>query len=150
MAQLGLQPISLIGESLGGIISYGFAALNPGMIERLVIVDIGPELGGAGLDAIRGSAQGRPADFASLEEAMQWSRGDDPMPNDAELRRRLEHNLAHTEDGRLRWKYDPHVDALLRQGDDNSDMLWQLWSAITCPTLVIGVLMRRDAVLRSE
>lgn len=137
VAQVGLQSVTLVGESLGGIICYGFAGLSPGMLERLVIVDIGPELGGEGLDSIRGSAQGRPVDFADMDEALQWSRGDVPSRHEDELRRRLEHNLIPTDGGRLRWRYDPYVDLLLRQGDDNSDMLWQLWSAIACPTLVV-------------
>lgn len=41
---LNLGSFSLVGLSLGGIISYHYAASRPTALERLVVVDIAPEI----------------------------------------------------------------------------------------------------------
>jgi esterase len=136
--QSGLERFYLVGESLGGLIAFAFAATNPGAVERLVIVDIGPEMASEGMGDIRQSAHTRPADFADIEEAVRWMRGSNPAAQEPEMRQRLQHNLAPTPEGRLRWKYDPAIDALVQSsGSQAAALLWQLWCAVACPTLVM-------------
>ena len=52
ITELGLERVSLIGTSMGGIISMIFAGGYPERVERLVLNDIGPEIDPAGLKRI--------------------------------------------------------------------------------------------------
>src|SRR5262249_24632324 len=45
---LGLRRVSLVALSLGGRVAINFAGRWPGRVERLVVVDIGPEIAPAG------------------------------------------------------------------------------------------------------
>ena len=42
MQALGLGPISLVGHDVGAVVAYPYAALYPGEVERLVILDVPP------------------------------------------------------------------------------------------------------------
>src|SRR5258705_11492062 len=45
---LGLSRFSIVGLSMGGRVAIGFAGQTPARVERLMIVDIGPEISEAG------------------------------------------------------------------------------------------------------
>src|SRR5437879_7577679 len=45
---LGIARVSLVGLSLGGRVAIVYAALHPERVERLIIVDIGPDNAAAG------------------------------------------------------------------------------------------------------
>ena len=133
-----LGKLTLAGLSLGGVVAIVFASMNPGMMERLIVVDIGPDIAAGGLDQIRQAARTRPADFAGLDEAQAWARADDPLSDEDMLRQRLELNLRETTIGRLEWKYDPGLDKLIDAGrPGDASVLWELWAGITCPTLIV-------------
>ena len=138
IAQLQLDDVTIVGESLGGIVAFAYAAMNPALVRGLAVVDIGPEVNPEGLQDIRQSGEDRPADFADFEQALRWSRGDQPVPGDEAIAHRLRHNLNETSDGRLTWKFDPQVDTIASSGGPGSDaLMWRLWSALKCPTLVL-------------
>ena len=65
IVELGLQRLSVVGTSMGGLMTC-LNALSPGLIKRAVINDIGPESAG-GLDRIRSCGCGGP--FENWEEA---------------------------------------------------------------------------------
>ena len=49
---LKLNKVVLMGLSMGGNVAYLFAAMYPERVERLVILDIGPEISSIGVDRI--------------------------------------------------------------------------------------------------
>jgi esterase len=137
ISTLELGSVSLMGHSLGGIIAIGLAAMNPDAVERLIVVDIGPDLGDEGMKAIRESAGSRPLYFANLDAAYQWAMEGDTLADESEMRHRVRHSLKSGPNG-LEWRYDPGVDSILDSaGGDGSAMLWGLWSSITQPTLIV-------------
>lgn len=71
---LGLGRFLLLGLSMGGRVSIGFAGTRPERVERLVIVDIGPEIAPAGMERIRGAIGGSPERFTREEEAVEQVR----------------------------------------------------------------------------
>ncbi len=76
--------------------------------------------------------------FGVFDEAMRWSRGEQPVPGDDVITHRLRHNLNKADDGRLTWKYDPRVDTITSSGGPEGDtLMWHLWSGLRCPTLVL-------------
>jgi pimeloyl-ACP methyl ester carboxylesterase len=68
LAALNVAHCHLIGTSRGGLIAHGLAAARPGVMASVVLNDVGPEIGGAGLAQIRAALDRKPV-FASWGEA---------------------------------------------------------------------------------
>lgn len=134
--QLGIAPFALLGLSMGGRNAYTYTALHPQTVERLVIVDIGPEIVAAGSARLAAGVQTADV-FDSPEEAFQQARAANPRPPDDVLRHRITHNLMPTDDGRFTWRWDK----ALRTGDrlprPDATAAWALLPRITCPTLLV-------------
>ncbi len=139
VGRLGSSPVTLAGESLGGLVAFAYAAVNLTSVDRLVVVDIGPEINGESIRRMRDSADERPPDFADLDEALRWVQGEGAARDDGDLRRIVEHNLMQDGRGRLRWKYDPATDGVIRSGGtgEGAELLWRMWRAISAPTLLV-------------
>ena len=71
IVELGLQRLSVVGTSMGGLMTFALNALSPGLIARAVINDIGPEIAQAGLDRIK-SYVGVAGPFEDWEEATAY------------------------------------------------------------------------------
>jgi pimeloyl-ACP methyl ester carboxylesterase len=134
---LGLRRFALLGLSMGGRNAYTYTALHPEEVERLVIVDIGPEIVQAGAQRIRSGVQG-PDVFDDPEEAVRLARAANPRPPDAELRHRVLNNLVRRDDGRWTFRYDKALrspDRPLPRPDPET--VWALLPKIPCPTLLV-------------
>lgn len=136
---LGLRRFALLGLSMGGRHAYSYAATHngPETVERLVIVDIGPEIGGAGSRRIQAGTQA-PDLFDTPEDAVRQARAANPRAPDDELRHRFLNNLKQTEDGRWTWRWDKALRAPGRQlARPNPDEAWAQLKQITAPTLLV-------------
>lgn len=58
-AALHIPRAVVLGTSLGGLLAMGLAAARPGLVAAVMLNDIGPEVGGSGLDFVRGFIGGR-------------------------------------------------------------------------------------------
>lgn len=128
---------SLVGLSMGGRISIAYAAAHPGRVERLVLVDIGPEIAPAGLARIRTTVSNVPEEIESEEHAYQLLRAAAPRYSEPLLRHRLRHSFNRLPDGRLTWKYDKVLRDQTRQGTRDIPNLWPDLARVTCPTLIV-------------
>jgi len=134
---LGLETYDLLGLSMGGRNAYHFAALRPEGLERLVIVDIGPEIVASGSDRIRAGVQAADT-FASFDEAWQAYRKGNPRADPFEAEHRLRNNLMLLEDGRLTFRFDKALrapDRPLPRPEPAEG--WALLANINAPTLLI-------------
>jgi esterase len=138
--QLGLERVSLIGTSMGGIIAMTYAEAHPERLARLVINDIGPdaETGSQRITQMVGS---RPDEFATLEDAMAYRRQMSPivasrsLEDQEELARGV---LRRRDDGRWIWKMDPqYVQQRVAQGPPVRPPLWPVLQGLSCPALVV-------------
>lgn len=110
--RLGLARVSLIGTSMGGLISMLFAGEKPERVERIVLNDIGPEIDPHGLARIAAYVGNAPAKFAGLEAVVKYYLETYPP-----CRQWPRHLLAQwaatavkpTGDGNLTWKMDPAI-----------------------------------------
>ena len=102
---LDLREVTLMGLSMGGIVSFVFAAAHPERVRRLVVMDIGPEIAAAGATNVA-SALAAKDTFSSEDEAFARARASNPRPTDDRLRHRVSHNLRMLPDGTLTFKYD--------------------------------------------
>ncbi len=134
---LGLERFSLLGQSMGGTVSFMYAARHPDVVERLVLGDTGPETLGVGLSRIRATVQMRET-FDTLEDAYQWAHKMNPRPPEAAQRERTRANLMQRDDGKWTWRYDP----ALRKSDPpivrpDAETQWQALRQLKCPTLIL-------------
>ncbi|PYN72309.1 MAG: alpha/beta hydrolase [Candidatus Rokuibacteriota bacterium] len=137
---LRLSPVVLIGLSMGGRNAIRYTAGHPGKVERLVIVDIGPDIAPQGAERVRRMAAEAPEEFASLEEAVAYLRKYATLTSpaaEAALRYRVEHGMKKLSNGRYAWKYDKFLRDQRRQGSPPQVDLWPVVPQIKVPTLVL-------------
>lgn len=134
---LDLREVTLIGLSMGGLVSFVFAAAHPERVARMVIMDIGPEIAPAGSANVANSLAAKDT-FSSVDEAFAQARAANPRPADATLRHRVTHNLRELPDGTLTFKYDKELRRNPRALFDHTrDELWEAWRALSCPVLLV-------------
>jgi pimeloyl-ACP methyl ester carboxylesterase len=123
---------------MGGRVAIAYAGRQPARVERLVVVDIGPEIAPAGRARVGQTMGQAPERFATVAEALAYQRANNPRYTDALLRHRVEHGLRALPDGGFAWKYDRALRDAVRAGRwrDTID-LWPLWRAVACPTLLV-------------
>jgi len=134
---LGLEKMVLIGLSMGGRNSILYTSLHPETVDRLVIVDIGPETDPRGRERISQGIAGTPEEFDSLEEAAERARKLNPRPSFERHLHRIKYGMKTLPNGKLTWKYDREIREQRRRGEVRVIDLWPPFKKITCPTLII-------------
>jgi pimeloyl-ACP methyl ester carboxylesterase len=135
--QLMLDPVVLIGLSMGGRNAIMFTGVHPGKVEKLVIVDIGPDIDPRGAERVRRMAAEAPEEFTSLDEAVTYLKSYYPHTADAALRHRVEHGLKRLPNGKYTWKYDKFLRDQRRQRTTPPVDLWPVVRRIKVPTLIM-------------
>jgi pimeloyl-ACP methyl ester carboxylesterase len=137
---LGIERFVLIGTSMGGVIAMVYAGQHGGRLGGLVLNDIGPEVE-AGSTRITGMVGSRPADFASLDDAMAYRRQTSPITAARPIEDQRETALGvlrQRADGRWAWKMDPaYIEQRIARGAPARPPLWPALETLPCPTLVI-------------
>jgi pimeloyl-ACP methyl ester carboxylesterase len=135
---LGLGKFILFGHSMGGRNSMAFGGQYPEMLEKLVIVDIGPVIDPAGGQRITDEIKAVPEEFDSFEDIVTYMSKQNRFASDAVLRRRLTYASKQLANGKFGWRYDLAVREQRRQGTGGAPAdLWPAVRAIACPTLVV-------------
>jgi esterase len=135
---LSLRRFSLVALSLGGRVAINFAGHYPDRVDRLLVVDIGPEIAPVGRARVGTLMASAPERFETLEQVIAHMRANSPLYAEAMLRHRAQHAVRPLADGGLTWKYDRELREALRQGRMRLPTdLWPQWRAITCPTLLV-------------
>ncbi len=134
---LMLDPVVLIGLSMGGRNAMMFAAIHPGKVEKLVVIDIGPDINPRGAERVRRMAAEAPEAFASVDEAAAYLRGYYTHASDAMLRQRVEYGLKRLPNGTYTWKYDKALREQRRRGTTPAVDLWPIVRRLKVPTLIM-------------
>jgi pimeloyl-ACP methyl ester carboxylesterase len=134
---LGLSGFALLGLSMGGLVSIGYAGTRPAGLAKLVIVDIAPEIDAEGLKRIQAGVA-RSDVFESVDDAYARARADNPIPPADQLRHRVEYSLMRRDDGRFTYRYDRALrdPANPRKGIPAEEG-WRLVANIDVPTLLV-------------
>ena len=139
MRQLDLGEVSWLGTSMGGALGIHLAAgALKGRIRRLILNDIGPQLGEAAVNRIRSYA-GNPPQFDRLSELEQYFRTvykPYGWLSDEQWRRLTETSARRTAEGKLTPHYDPKMVMQFTHHPQDYDQ-WQAWDAIGVPTLCL-------------
>lgn len=129
---LGLEKAAVLGTSRGGLIAMLLAMVAKERLLGVALNDIGPEIAGPGLAAIK-DYLGRNPVWKSFDEATrmmtQRMAGFDNIP---EARWREEAEKHYREEaGRLVIRYDPKLrDAVLADWDQPLPDLWPMFDAL--------------------
>ncbi len=134
---LGLARASVVGHSMGGRIAIAYGGARASRLDRLVLVDIGPDVATAGLLRVRGLMAQSPEVVPSEDWALRYLRAGNPLYDEAELRHRVAHALKRLPDGSLTWKYARGLRDMMREGRRDPVDLWPALGRIPCPTLVV-------------
>ena len=138
---LGIAKSTLIGTSLGGIVSMMFAGGWPERAARLVLNDVGPEVDPAGSSRVASALTEAPEEFRDLGEVAAYYRLAYPrtanMP-ESDLREWAQWSVKPGKNGGLTWKMDPSIRRPPRGGAAQARLdLWVPFARISCPILVI-------------
>lgn len=137
VSALDVKTFTLIGHSLGGLIGYLYTPAHATRVERLVIVDMGPEIMPAFSQRLVNSLAESNV-FESREHVFQKLRADNARASDDELRQRAKHNVRQRQDGKWTWRYDHGFkDGSKRVERLDPDAQWQALARIACPTLLV-------------
>ena len=135
---LGIEKMVLVGHSMGGRNSMAFAGRNGGMLEKLVIVDIGPEIDPVGSARITRELVEVPVEFDSFDDAFRHVNAQNQFASEPVMRRRLTYQTKELPNGKLGWRYDPEIREQRRNGAGAPPPdLWTPLSRVTCPTLIV-------------
>jgi pimeloyl-ACP methyl ester carboxylesterase len=133
---LGLDRFTLLGLSMGGMVTIEYAGRRPKELAACVIVDIGPEIVTSGLQRIQTGVRA-PDTFASKDEAFAAARAANARPPEAHHRHRSDYSLMRTEDGRWTYRYDRALRAPGNLRTRDADAAWRACADIAVPTQLI-------------
>ncbi len=151
LRQTNMNPVTIIGHSLGGSISLLYTGLFPETVTKLVAIEgMGPppdlvrkriEQPAADrlhlwIDDLRKLSGRMPRRYATLEDAYERMQTENPHLTEAQARHLTIHGSNQNEDGTYSWKFDNYVRVFPPTGLA-FDEQYALWSRITCPTLLV-------------
>jgi pimeloyl-ACP methyl ester carboxylesterase len=134
--QLRLQPVVVVGQSVGGLTALSLAARRPELVRGLVLIDASPAGGGEGVEeAVSATVRALrewPATFGSRSDAHAFfaERFGGSLAAEA-----WTSGLERVGNG---WQPRFDVDVMARTlREAISAPSWDEWDSITCPTLVV-------------
>ena len=137
--QLGVREAAWLGTSMGGALGIRLAAgALKGRIRRLILNDIGPQLGEAAVARIRAYA-GSPPEFnrvSDLEAYFRTVYKPYGWLSDAQWRLLTETSTRRTTAGKVTPHYDPKMVLQFTHHPRDYDQ-WEAWDAIDVPTLCL-------------
>jgi pimeloyl-ACP methyl ester carboxylesterase len=139
--QLGLERLTWLGASLGGLIGLQYVARHPAHVERLALIDMGAQLGGDRPSSYYAGMLDAPDQFASLRQAeawfRQWSLYERLTP--AGMAIVLREHLEQTPDASWGWRYMHRLRAAQRRVP--REVLfppqWEILPQVPCPVLIV-------------
>jgi len=141
LVELNWSKIDLVGHSMGGRNALVFASLFPERLNKLVIVDIGPEINELSGEKIKKLIEMVPTPFANRTAAKTYFAGAflEKTRNNPQrdiLSQYLYSNLRELENGNLDWRFSKFgVLETLREGLTRSR--WKEIELLQKPTLLI-------------
>jgi len=132
---LAIERAVVVGHSMGGTHAIRLAAAHPDRVERLVVVDAGPEPLPEGAERARRLSLKRPERFEYADEALAYLRRTSPGYSEEVYANRMRW-LFREDAGDVVWRSSRDALASILSGARGGD-LWDALRAIRCPVLVV-------------
>lgn len=136
---LGLQRFSLVGTSMGALITMQYAARFPERVDRAVLNDAGPEVDPKGLERILSYVGGAPEMFADMKAVVRYYKEHyapmvEHLPDDR-ITEFARYNVRKSDSGVYVWKMDPAIRVTPAEPPATSP--WDALKGIKCPVMII-------------
>ncbi len=138
-AKVGLQDLTWIGTSLGGLMGMALAGIENSPINRLVVNDVAPVIPRPALRRITSYVEERRhfPDLASVESHLRTTLEPFAPMTDDDWAHMTEHSSVEVADGFL-MHHDPDImQNFRRYWVFTHFSLWRYWDKITCPVLIL-------------
>ena len=135
---LELKTFVLVGLSMGGWHSLLYTANNQERVERIVIVDIGPQPSEASNDAP--ARPPTPMEFDSVQASYEWMRQGNPWASDDRLLQDAQDKLRQLDSGKWTWRADAQLFNTPLPDMTDPGLIGRYWDAIDtimCPILEV-------------
>lgn len=136
----GIANCRWVGTSMGGLIGMALAGSEAGgaRIDKLVLNDIGPELNVEAVNRIKAYVSLVPefATMAEFEAFLRTAYAPFGALSDAQWRHLAQTSVRRRDNGKLSSHFDPEVMRVFCEQFSHFSA-WELWDAITCPTLLL-------------
>ena len=138
---LKIERVTLIGTSMGGMISILYAGGYPDRVAKLVLNDIGPDIDPAGIARIGSYVGEAPTEFNDMKEVAAYYREHYPQMRqipDAQLIDQVRWSVKPAANGKLTWKMDPQIRKPVRGATAaRQPDMWVPFARIEAPVLVV-------------
>ena len=132
---LAIERAVVVGHSMGGTHAIRLAAAHPERVERLVVVDAGPEPMPEGSERARRLSLERPERFEYADEALAYLRRTSPGYSEEVYANRMRW-LFREDAGDVVWRSSRDALASIMSSSGRGD-LWDALRAIRCPVLLV-------------
>jgi len=135
---LNLQRITLVGLSMGGWHSILYTPDNQERVDRIILVDIGPEPNQSAIS--RSNRPPTPLAFSTVQEAIIWARQTNLWVTDVRLEKDILDRMNQQTDGSWKWKADPalyNTPLTDMQRTESVERYWRSFRAIQNPILEV-------------
>jgi pimeloyl-ACP methyl ester carboxylesterase len=145
---IGARPLTIIGHSLGGVITLTYAGTFPEAVSKVVAIEGWgppathhtqknpfPDRLRRWVEAIREVERRTPRTYSTLEAAVARMREANPHLTEEMARHLTLHGSNRNPDGSYVWKFDPFVRGWPPYGF-NAAQAAELYSCINCPVLL--------------
>lgn len=149
--QRRLAPVTIVGHSLGGMISLHYAGLFPDRVRRIAAIEglgfppkvleerareTADQRLARWIDETRKLAARQPRRYPTLEDAYRRMQEENPHLSPDQARHLTVHGANQNEDGTYSWKFDNYIRIWQPWGIP-AQATEALWRRIECPTLLI-------------
>jgi len=132
---LTIERAVIVGHSMGGTHAIRLAAAHPDRVERLVVVDAGPEPMREGSERARRLSLDRPERFEYADEALAYLRRTSPGYSEDVYANRMRW-LFREDAGDVVWRSSRDALTSIMTGAGRGD-LWEALRAVRCPTVLV-------------
>ena len=132
---LAIERAAIVGHSMGGTHAIRLAAAHPERVERLVVVDAGPEPMPEGSERARRLSLQRPERFEHANEALAYLRRTSPGYSEEVYANRMRW-LFREDAGKVAWRSSREALGSI-MSSASRDSLWDALRAIRCPVLLV-------------
>jgi pimeloyl-ACP methyl ester carboxylesterase len=144
---IGEFPVSIIGHSLGGVITLVYSGVYPDRVRKAVSIEgfglpktsrvhrPAPERLRNWIEGVRQTEHREPRTYPNLDAAVARMKDANPRLSDEVARHLTLHGTNWNADGSLIWKFDNYARGFAPYGYDTED-LRSIVSQIVCPVLL--------------
>jgi pimeloyl-ACP methyl ester carboxylesterase len=144
---IGEFPVSIVGHSLGGVVTLVYSGVYPDRVRKAVSIEgfglpktsrvhrPAPERIRNWIEGVRQTEHREPRTYPNLDAAVARMKEANPRLSDEVARHLTLHGTNWNADGSLIWKFDNYARGFAPYGYDVED-LRTIVSHITCPVLL--------------